>query len=91
MSVCPSASVAATALPMLTPDLVSSATVRVALSPSVNTGALFIGIVTFSSRVVISSVAGFSSTSVTLIVMLIMSVRRPSETVIVTEYEDLVS
>ena len=61
---------------MFVPAVVFSAMVRVVLVPSVNTGARF---------------GGVSSMSVTLIVTLIVSVRLPSETVIVTEYDVLVS
>ena len=61
------------------------------LSPSVNSGALFVDVVSGSPVVIRLSVTGFSSTSVTLIVTLMKSVRVPSVTVIVTEYEFFVS
>ena len=69
VNVLPSGSVAATATPIFVSAIVFSATARVVVSPSVNTGARF-GIV--------------SSMSVMLIVTLIVSVRLPSETVIVS-------
>ena len=68
MSVSSSVSVALTALPILTPELVFSATVSVVLSPSLNTGTLL---------------DSGSSTSVTLMVTVMLSVRVPSETMIV--------
>ena len=64
-----SASVAAMVALMFVPDVLFSAMERVVLSPSVNTGALFDGV---------------SSKFVTLIVVIMLSVRLPSETVIVT-------
>ena len=77
MSVSPSVSVADTAVPILTPEPVFSVMERVVLSPSENTGALFDGV---------------SSTSVTIIVTEILSVPSlPSDTMIVTEYDDFVS
>ena len=65
-----SVSVAAIGVPMFVPEAVFSAMVRVVVSPSPNTGALFDGV---------------SSKFVTLIVTVIVSVSLPSETVIVTE------
>ena len=94
MRVSSSASVADTAEPMLTPEPVFSATARVVLVPSLNTGALFGFSLSFVVTAGVSSTSvtlGVSSTSVTLIVTLIVSVKLPSETVIMTEYEVFVS
>ena len=85
VKISPSASVADTAEPMSKPEPVFSSTERVVLSPSVNTGALFVVAASGSLVVTVPSAAGFSSTSVTLIVTLIVSVRLPSVTVMVTE------
>ena len=63
-----SASVAATAVPIFVFFAVFSATDRVAVSPSVNTGALFDGV---------------SFKSLTLIVTVMVSVRLPSSVAVI--------
>ena len=68
----PSSSVAVIAVPIFCPVAVFSATERVAVAPSVNTGELLDCV---------------SVTSVTLIVTGTLSVNVPSDAVIVTEYE----
>ena len=76
MSVCPSASVAETALPISTPEPVFSTTEREVLLPSVNTGALL-------AETPLTSVSWFgnSSTSVMWIVTAMKVVILVSETV----------